>query len=105
MRRFADILNDLGLRDLPLQGGPFTWRGCLNGRSMSHLDIFVVSADWESHFCKVIQSCLPRPVSDHCPILLDSDEVRMGPSPFRFELMWLKNEGFKETLKGWLQNL
>ena len=24
MRRFPDILNDLGLRDLPLQGGPFT---------------------------------------------------------------------------------
>ena len=29
----------------------------------------------------------------------------MGPSPFRFELMWLKYEGFKEILKGWLQNL
>ena len=29
----------------------------------------------------------------------------MSPSPFRFELMWLKKEGFKETLKGWWQNL
>ena len=29
----------------------------------------------------------------------------MGPSPFRFELMWLKYAGFKETLKGWWQNL
>ena len=105
MRRFADILNDLELRDLPLQGGPFTWRGGLNGRSKSRLDRFVVSTDWESHCCKVIQCCLPRPVSDHCPILLDSDGVRMGPTPFRFELMWLKHEGFKETLKGWWQNL
>ena len=34
MRRFFDILNDLGLRDLSLQGGPYTWRGGLNGRSM-----------------------------------------------------------------------
>ena len=25
MRRFSDVLNDLGLRDLPLQGGPYTW--------------------------------------------------------------------------------
>ena len=25
MRRFADVLNDLGLRDLPLQGGHYTW--------------------------------------------------------------------------------
>ena len=105
MRRFADILNDLELRDLPLQGGPFTWRGGLNGRFKSRLDRFVASSDWESHCCKVIQSCLPRPVSDHCPILLDCDGVRMGPAPFRFELMWLKKEGFKETLKGWWQNL
>ena len=51
------------------------------------------------------QRCLPRPVYDHFPILLDSDGVRMGPSPFRFELMWLKYEGFKEILKGWWQNL
>ena len=53
----------------------------------------------------MIQRCLPRPVSNHFPILLDNDDVRMGPSPFRFELMWLKYEGFKEILKGWWQNL
>ena len=100
MRRFSDILNDLELRDLPLQGGPYTWRGALNGRSMSCLDRFLVTADWESHCNKVIQRCLPRSVSDHFPILLDSDGVRTGPSPFRFELMWLKYEGFKEILKG-----
>ena len=105
MRRFANIMNDLELRDFPLQGGPFTWRGGLNGRLKSRLDRFVASSYWESHCSKVIQSCLPRPVSDHCPILLDCDGVRMGPSPFRFELMWLKNKGFKETLRGWSQNL
>ena len=45
MRRFSDILNGLELRDLPLQGGSYTWRGGLNGRSMSRLDIFLVTAD------------------------------------------------------------
>ena len=54
---------------------------------------------------KVTQRRLPRPVSDHFPILLDSEGVRMGPSPFHFELMWLRFEGFKETLKGWWKNL
>ena len=105
MRRFFDILNDLGLRDLLLQRGPCTWWGGQNGRSMSRLDGFLVSTDWESHCSKVIQRCLLMPVFDQFPILLDSDGVRMGPSPFRFELMWLKFEGFKEILNGWWQNL
>ena len=105
MRRFADVLNDLGLRDLPLQGGHYTWQGGSNGRSMSRLDRFLVSPDWESQCNKVIQRRLPRPVSDHFPIMLDSEGVRSGPTPFRFELMWLKYEGFKEILKGWWQDL
>ena len=105
MRRFADVLNELGLRDLPLQGGHYTWQGGSNGRSMSRLDRFLVTPDWESQCNRVIQRRLPRPVSDHFPIMLDSEGVRTGPSPFRFELMWLKYEGFKEILKGWWQNL
>ena len=105
MRRFSNILNDLGLRDFPLQGGPYTWRGSHNGRLMSRLDRFLVFVDWESHCNKVIQRCLPRIVSNHFPIMLDSDSVRTGPSPFRFELMRLKYEGFKEILKMWWQNL
>ena len=92
MRCFIEVLNELGLRDLPLQGGPFTWRGGLNNQCMSRLDKFLVMADWESQFSNVIQSTLPRPVSDHCLVLLDSDGIKSGPSPFRFENMWLKFE-------------
>ena len=105
MRRFAEIVNELELRDLHLQGGLFTWSGGRNGRSMSRLDRFLVSSDWESQFCNVVQRSLPRPIFDHYPLLLDSDGVRSGPSPFRFELMWLKFRGFRELLKGRWQNL
>ena len=30
MRRFSEVVEDLELRDFPLQGGSFTWRGGLN---------------------------------------------------------------------------
>ena len=30
MRRFNEVLEELELRDLPIQGGVFTWRGGLN---------------------------------------------------------------------------
>ena len=105
MRCFAEIVNELGLRDLPLQGGLFTWSGGRNGRSMSRLDRILDSSDWESQFSKVAQRSLPRPIYDHFPILLDSDGVRSGPYSFRFELIWLKFRGFSELLKGWWQNL
>ena len=44
-------------------------------------------------------------MSDHCPVMLDSDGLISGPSPFRFENMWLKFEGFKDLLRGWWQTL
>ena len=87
MRRFAEVLNKLRLRDIPLQEGPFTWRGGHNNHSMSRLDRFLVTADWESQFSNVVQSTLSKPVSNHCPIMLDSEGIRFGPSPFRFEIM------------------
>ena len=40
-------------------------------------------------------------MSDHFPILLDGGGLRRGPSPYRFENMWLKVEGFRDLLKSW----
>ena len=53
----------------------------------------------------MIQSTLPRLVSDHYPIMLGSEGIKSGLSPFRFENMWLKFEGFKDLLRGWWQSL
>ena len=93
------MIDDLDLRDLPLQGGLFTWSSGLNNQSMSRLDHFLVIGDWESHFNGVVQYTLPRPMFDHFSIFLDGGGVRRGPTPFHFENMWLKEEGFKDLLK------
>ena len=45
MRRFVEVIEDLGVRGMPLQGGPFTWSGGSNGRVMSRIDRFLVSRD------------------------------------------------------------
>lgn len=76
-------------------------RGGLNNQSQSKLDWFLVSEGWVSYFSGVVQSILPRPVFYHSPILLDGGGLRIGPSLFRFENMWLKEEGFKDLLRSW----
>ncbi|WJZ80362.1 hypothetical protein VitviT2T_000290 [Vitis vinifera] len=101
MRRFVEIIEDLELKDVPLVGGPFTWSGGVNNQSFSRLDRFLFNEGWDNHFGDVRQCVLPRPVSDHFPVLLDVGGGRRGPSPFRFENMWLKVEGVKELMKSW----
>ena len=69
---------------------------------MTRLDKFLITYDWENYFGNVTQSTLPRPLSNHFPILLTrGGSLVRGPTLFRFENMWLKMEGFKSFIDGW----
>ncbi|RVX14550.1 LINE-1 reverse transcriptase-like [Vitis vinifera] len=74
MRRFAEVIEELQLKDLTLFGGPFTWSGGVNNQTMSRLDRFLVN---------------------------EGRGLEKWSIPFRFENMWLKVEGFKDLLKAW----
>ncbi|RVW55071.1 LINE-1 reverse transcriptase-like [Vitis vinifera] len=71
MRRFAQMVDEFELTDLPLQGGRCTWNGGRGSQSWARLDRFLVTQNWLDHFSGVVQSRLPRPTSDHFPILLE----------------------------------
>ena len=107
MRRFSKVIEELELRDLPLQGerGLFTWSGGFNNRLKLRIDQFLISEDWEVHFPRGIQVVLAKPVSDHSLILLDGGGMRKGPMSFRFENMSLKEKGFKEMLRKWWKGI
>ncbi|RVW31445.1 LINE-1 reverse transcriptase-like [Vitis vinifera] len=100
-----------GIWDEPWAGRPslargeFTWSGGLNNQSWARLDRFLVSPSWLDKFSGVIQRRLPRPVSDHFPILLEGGGLRRGPSPFRFENIWLKVEGFLDLVRSWWREI
>ena len=95
------MIDDFELVDLPLLGGNFTWSRGSQNHYQARLDRFLVSQDWLDHVAKVEQLKLPKPTSDHALILLECGGVRKGPTPFRFENMWLKVEGFLDLMKGW----
>ena len=63
MRRFAEVIEELELKDLPMVGGPFTWTGGADNQSFSRLDRFLVNEEWDSHFGDARQFLLPRPMA------------------------------------------
>ena len=101
MRRFSKVIGKLGLRDSPLTGGLFTWIGGLNSQVASRLDCFLISDQREDHFSTITHFALPCMVSDHSPIVLEAGGFSLGKSPFRFENMWLKIDGFKDLVRSW----
>jgi len=96
MHRFSAFISKQSLVDLPVVGGNFTWSNSREVASRSRLDRFLLSADWEENFLSVYQRPLSRLLSDHFPILLEGGNLHRGKKHFRFENIWLKDEGFLE---------
>lgn len=51
----------------------------------------------------VKQMALPKVISDHKPIMLESGDWETNRSYLKFEKMWLQTEGFLDRVKWWRQ--
>ncbi|KAK9934053.1 hypothetical protein M0R45_021214 [Rubus argutus] len=101
MQDFNDFIRETSLCDPNLHGAEFTWSNLRENVIWCRLDRFLFSTDWEALFPNTRQLALTRVTSDHCPILLDTICVKWGPTPFKFENMWLEHPSFKENFRNW----
>ena len=101
MREFSNFISEQGLIDIPLQGGSFTWSNSHEVASNARLDRFLFSGDWEDKFPYFSQQRMSRLSSDHFLIVLKGGSFQRGRRSFRFENMWLKDEGFVERVQSW----
>ena len=101
MRYFDGCVSECELID-PLQRNAFvTWSNMQDFPIGKRLDRFLYSKEWELRFPQSLKEALPRLTSDHCPIVIDTNPFKRGPTPFRFENMWLLHLDFKERFDVW----
>ncbi|RVW69351.1 Transposon TX1 uncharacterized 149 kDa protein [Vitis vinifera] len=101
MRDFDSFIRESELLDPPLRNASFTWSNMQESPVCKRLDRFLYSNEWGQLFPQGIQETLIRRTSDHWPIALDTNPFMWGPTPFRFENMWLQHPSFKENFRNW----
>ncbi|KAL5566576.1 hypothetical protein UlMin_029740 [Ulmus minor] len=105
VRLFDELIRELELRDLPLHNASFTWSNFREEAVKSRLDRFLFTEEWGAGKNDIRQETGSRTCSDHVPIILDTSPVSWGPSPFRFENMWLEHSGFRQECEQWWRGI
>ena len=107
---FGDWINENSLIDMGFKGNKFTWkRGYVESNFIAkRLDRIFCCAHARLKWQEATVSHLPFLSSDHVPLFVQlSPEAKRDLSrrPFRFEVAWLKQSGFRELLQNsWNQN-
>ncbi|KAH1108544.1 hypothetical protein J1N35_012312 [Gossypium stocksii] len=103
MEAFQEVLEDCQLVDIGYSGVWFTWeRGNLPKMNIrERLDRGVANGKWLSLFPSGSNHHLSYSMSDHCPLLLDTNfGIRHSRnSSFRFEAWWTMEETVEQEIK------
>lgn len=101
---FNDKINELGLLELPLAGCRYTWTNKRDDPTLACLDRVFHNNLFGNLFPSSSLLGLPRPTSDHTPLLATLSTEIPKPCSFRFENAWLLNRTFLLiVLLVWLQ--
>ena len=96
--RFREVLAQLGLGELGPADRRFTWHG---PTSQSRIDRFLFSPELSDVYALAEVTSLPRPLSDHTPLLWTSQVGLARPTYFKMDRSWFRQAGYKEDLIRW----
>lgn len=101
---FQEWTNRKGMINLGYVGAVYTWSHGVSvpNPRVAHLDRAMCDDVWRRLYRSARVKHLPHCHSDHCPLLLELEEVgaiRLGARPFRFEATWMTSPAFEDLLK------
>lgn len=96
---FNDMIDFLGLVEIPLKGRGFTWSNMQEDPLLEQLDWFFTSVNWTADFPDTLVTPLARPTSDHMPCKVTIGTKIPRSSIFRFENFWVSHASFLSTVQ------
>jgi mannosylglycoprotein endo-beta-mannosidase len=96
---FNEIIDHLGLLELPIKGRSYTWSNMQCDPLLEQLDWFFTSHCWTTVYPNTMVFALAKPTSDHVPCLVSIDTVIPKARLFRFENFWVHQKGFFDCVK------
>lgn len=104
MENFRDVLVECELGDLGFRGSHFTWCSNREGNYciLERLDHFLANFQWRLIFPHSDVRHGYIGYFDHCLISIGTEGVMTrgnGPRPFRFEEMWIGDEGCRHVIE------
>jgi exonuclease III len=95
---FNELIDHLGLLELPLKGRSFTWSNMQQNPLMEQLDWFFTTHNWITCYPNTVVTAMAKPTSDHVPCLVSIDTVMPKAKLFRFENFWVNQPGFLDCV-------
>ena len=96
--QFREVLDLLGLAEMGPLDRQFTWSG---QSSQSRLDRFLCYVELLAAFPLAEVSALPRPLSDHTPIIWSAKVGAARPTYFKMDKLWFRDVKLKEDICEW----
>lgn len=88
-----EFMSSCELLDVKLQGRCFTWYRS-NGACKSRIDRALINDYWMESWRDTSLRGLPRSISGHCVIILNTTQRDWGPQPFWFVNVWISHPDF-----------
>ena len=91
MDSFNDLIRDLGIIDIPLGEGSFTWSNKQATPAFAKLDRCLIVKIWDDIFPLFTCKALSNTLSDHIPISLCTSFTHRCGIRFHFKSIWLEH--------------
>jgi hypothetical protein len=99
MTAFNDFIREDGIKEMGRKGCKFTWSNKQTTPIMSVLDRVLTCTRWDQFYKKASCETLTRVGSDHCPIIVNTDDhMFQQQHGFCLEMAWLSQGGFREQV-------